>query len=620
MEKKRDWQLSLGALGIVFGDIGTSPIYALRECFSPAHGIQPEVGNVLGLLSLIVWALILVVSVKYLAFVLRADNKGEGGIAAMVALLNPWNAQRGSGRYLLMLMGLFGAALLYGDGTLTPAISVLSAVEGLNVAAPGLEHYVVPITLAILVGLFWIQKRGTAGIGALFGPIIVVWFLALAAIGIRGIVANPTVLLAVNPVYGLEFLLHHGGAGFLVLGSVFLAVTGGEALYADMGHFGRRPIRLAWFVLVLPALLLNYFGQGALYLGSAATVSDPFYQSAPSFALYPLIGLATLATIIASQAVISGTFSLTRQLIQLGQMPRARVVQTSAEEQGQVYMPFVNWALMLATIGLVLGFGNSSALASAYGIAVATTMVITTILAFFVARRFGWPLLLTAALAAFFLVIDGAFFVANLFKIEDGGWYPVTVALLMFIVMTTWSRGRQLLLKHWGRDARPVTELKQWLAGREMHRIAGTAVFFTPSGLVPPHMLRHLQRHHVLQEKVILLTVAYTAEPRVADEQRAKFVEVSSDLKQVVLSYGFTEQPDIPAGLRLCAQNGLDIDLDKVTYYVGRETVIPDRAVEGMAFWREILFAFLLRNAMRATTFFRLPTDDVVELGFFVVI
>jgi KUP system potassium uptake protein len=620
MDKKRDWQLSLGALGIVFGDIGTSPIYALRECFSPAHGIPPEVGNVLGLLSLIVWALILVVSVKYLVFVLRADNKGEGGIAAMVALLKPWNAQRGSRNYLLMLMGLFGAALLYGDGTLTPAISVLSAVEGLNVAAPGLEHYVVPITLAILVGLFWIQKRGTAGIGALFGPIIVVWFLAIAAIGIRGILADPRVLLAVNPVYGVEFLLHHRGAGFLVLGSVFLAVTGGEALYADMGHFGRRPIRLAWFALVLPALLLNYFGQGALYLGADAAVSDPFYQSAPSFALYPLIGLATLATIIASQAVISGTFSLTRQLIQLGQMPRARVVQTSAQEQGQVYMPFVNWTLMLATIGLVLGFGTSSALASAYGIAVATTMVITTILAFFVARRYGWPLLLTAALAAFFLIIDGAFFAANLFKIEDGGWYPLTVALLMFIVMTTWSRGRQLLLKHWGRDAQPVTELKQWLAGRELHRIAGTAVFFTPSGLVPPHMLRHLQRHHVLQEKVVLLTVVYTAEPRVAEEQRASFVEASSDLKQVVLSYGFTEQPDIPAGLRLCAQNGLDIDLDKVTYYIGRETVIPDRAVEGMAFWREILFAFLLRNAMRATTFFRLPTDDVVELGFFVVI
>ncbi|SER21417.1 KUP system potassium uptake protein [Solimonas aquatica] len=623
MNLKRDARLSLAALGIVFGDIGTSPIYALRECFSDSHGLSPSVDNVLGLLSLIVWALILVVSVKYLIFVLRADNHGEGGIAALVALLNPWGAKRGSLRYVLMLMGLFGAALLYGDGTLTPAISVLSAVEGLKHAAPAFEAYVLPITLLILVALFWLQKRGTAGIGALFGPVIVLWFVVLAALGLHGIAQDPRVLMAVNPLFATGFLLHHGHAGFLVLGSVFLAVTGGEALYADMGHFGRRPIRLAWFILVLPALLLNYFGQGALYLHTAGGASDPFYQLAPDWALYPLIGLATLATIIASQAVISGTFSLTHQLIQLGQMPRARVIQTSAHERGQVYMPFVNWTLMLATVALVLGFRSSSALAAAYGIAVATTMVITSVLAFFVARRFGWHLLLAAAVVTPFLLIDSVFFAANLFKVADGGWYPISVAVAMFVIMTTWAHGRRLLLQHWGREARPVAELQQWLSSEEtrqsLHRIPGTAVFFTPNGMAPPHMLRHLRRHLVLQQTVVLLTVCYEARPRVPEAERLRLIDVSPELRQMSLHYGFIETPDIPLALRGCA--ALEpTATNQISYYVGRETVIPSAEVRGMALWREVLFAFLLRNALRATAFFQLPPDAVVELGFLVVI
>ena len=620
ISKKRDWKMTLAALGIVFGDIGTSPIYALRECFSGAHGIAPDTDNVLGLLSLIVWSLILVISVKYLVFVLRADNKGEGGIAALVALLNPWHAERGSLRYVLMLMGLFGAALLYGDGTITPAISVLSAVEGLNVATPAFQNFVIPITLAILIALFWIQKRGTGGIGILFGPVIVVWFLTIAATGIYGILRNPKILLAANPLYGIGFLLHHGAGGFLVLGSVFLVVTGGEALYADMGHFGRRPIRRAWFTLVLPALLLNYFGQGALYLSAPQGESDPFYHLAPAWALYPLIGLATLATIIASQAVISGTFSLTRQLIQLGQLPRAGVVQTSSHEQGQIYIPSANWILMLATIALVLGFRTSSALASAYGIAVSTTMVITSILAFFVARRYGWRLSTASALTAPFLVIDAVFFAANLSKIEDGGWYPISVALFAFVIMTTWSRGRQLLVKRWGKDAYSTAELVRRIKEDAPHRIPGTGVFFTPTGQVPPHMLRHLQRHRVLQETVLLLSVVNKMEPHVTDEQRLQIIHVAPDIQRIVLNYGFMEQPDIPSGLRLCGKMGLEFDLGRVTYYVGRETVIPSREVEGMMLWREYLFAFLLRNAMRATAFYGLPPDDVVELGFQIVI
>ncbi|MDI3261180.1 MAG: KUP/HAK/KT family potassium transporter, partial [Sinobacteraceae bacterium] len=447
-------KLTLAALGVVFGDIGTSPIYALRECFYGANPVPPTPEDVYGVLSLVVWALIVVVSIKYLLFVMRADNKGEGGIVALVALLNPWRAERGSLRYWLMLLGLFGGALLYGDGTITPAISVLSAVEGLNVATAAFEPYVIPITVAILIGMFLLQSRGTGDIGTLFGPVIVLWLLALAGLGVRGILLHPEVLRAFDPRYAAWFLYHRGAFGFLVLGAVFLVVTGAETLYADMGHFGRRPIYLAWFALVLPALLLNYFGQGALVLAQGAAIHQPFYQLAPVWALYPLVGLTTAATIIASQAVISGSFSLTHQLVALGQLPRLGIVQTSTEEQGQIYVPAVNWLLMILTVGLVLGFKSSDALAAAYGIAVSGTMVITTVLAYFVAGgRFGWPSWLTATVCAVFLTVDLVFFGANLIKIEDGGWYPIAVAAGAFTVMTTWARGRVLLRQQLAVDA-----------------------------------------------------------------------------------------------------------------------------------------------------------------------
>ncbi len=491
--------LSLAALGVVYGDIGTSPIYALRECLYGSGHAGPAPENVLGVLSLIVWSLILIISVKYLVFVMRADNRGEGGIIALVALLNPWKSKPGTGRYILMLLGLFGGALLYGDGTITPAISVLSAVEGLKVATPAFQPYVIPITLILLVILFAVQPRGTGGIGALFGPVLILWFLAIGALGVSGIVRNPQVLLAANPWYALAYFLRHGLAGFTVLGSVFLAVTGGEALYADMGHFGRRPIRLAWFILVLPCLLLNYFGQGALVLEqSGSRRSEPFYNLAPAWAIYPLVILAGAATVIASQAVISGTFSLTRQLVQLRQLPPLEIVQTSSEEQGQIYIPFANWLLMAATLGLVLGFKSSDALASAYGIAVSATMVITTILAFFVARRFDWHPMLVGFLAAFLLIFDVSFFASNLVKIEDGGWYPVVTAILAFAIMFAWASGRRVLGEKWGQWARPVVELAQEIEKNPPHRIPGTAVFFSAQGLVSPNVFRHLKRHRVL--------------------------------------------------------------------------------------------------------------------------
>jgi KUP system potassium uptake protein len=608
--------LSLAALGVVYGDIGTSPIYALREClYGGGHaGSAPE--NVLGLLSLIVWSLILIISVKYLMFVMRAENKGEGGIVALVALLNPWKAKPGSERYMLMLLGLFGGALLYGDGTITPAISVLSAMEGLKVATPALQPYVIPITMALLVVLFAIQYRGTGGIGALFGPVLALWFLAIAVLGLGGIVRHPAVLAALNPWHGLHYLLVSRYAGFVALGSVFLAITGGEALYADMGHFGRGPIRLAWFSLVLPALLLNYFGQGALVLEDPQHITDPFYQLAPAWAVLPMVGLAAAATIIASQAVISGVFSMTRQLVQLGQLPRMDIVQTSADEHGQIYIPFANWLLMLATLGLVLGFRSSDALASAYGIAVAGTMVITTVLAIFVARRFDWHPVLVVCLAAVLIPIDVTFFAANLLKIADGGWYPVATAALAFALMFSWGSGRRVLFQHWSGHARPPEELVREIKNDPPYRIPGTAVFFCPGGLLSPHLFRHLERHRVLQRHVILLTVRTEDDPRVPVPERAQIIGVAPGITRIVLRYGFMQAPNIPVALKVCEKLGADAELDNVTYYVGRETLIPTQAVGPLWPWRRHLFAFLSRNAMRATAFYRLPPNDVVELGF----
>ena len=614
-EKPKLATLCLAALGIVYGDIGTSPLYALRECFLH-EGIEATHDNVLGILSLILWALILVISCKYLLFVMRADNRGEGGVAALVALLNPWQVKPGSQRYLLMLLGLFGAALIFGDGTITPAISVLSAVEGLETATPAFKPYVIPVALAILVGLFALQHRGTAKVGRIFGPIIVVWFLVLALLGLNGILQYPAVLAAANPQHAYVFFVNNGFAGFAVLGSVFLVVTGGEALYADMGHLGRAPIRITWFVMVLPALLLNYFGQGALILDRPEAAKAPFYELAPEWATYPLVALATLATIIASQAVITGVFSLTRQLVQLGQLPRVNIVQTSPDEQGQIYIPLVNWLMMLATIGLVIGFGSSSALASAYGIAVATTMVISTILAFFVARRFGWNLWLSAALLTVFLIVDFSFFGANLLKVADGGFYPLGVAILVFVLMRTWARGRQLLSERWGRSAITPSEFAKLLIIEPPHRIDGTAVFFTSGYHVPPYLLRHLARHRVMQERIILLEVETRDEPRVMAAERLLPICVASGVMYVKLSYGFMQDPNVPLALRLAEKLGMDLEVDAVTYYLGRQILIPTRNIPGMWLWQERLFAVLSRNATRVTAFFRLPPKDVVELGF----
>ncbi|MCX7062112.1 MAG: potassium transporter Kup [Gammaproteobacteria bacterium] len=620
MQDRKTLSLSVAALGIVYGDIGTSPIYALRECFYGEHRIEPTAGNVLGVLSLITWALILVVTIKYLAIVLRADNKGEGGIIALVALLNPWRARPGSQRHLLMLLGLFGAALLYGDGAITPAISVLSAIEGLSVATPALSLLVVPTTLLIIIGIFVIQKRGTGGIGALFGPGMALWFAVLAALGVRGIVGNPQVLVALSPLHALDFFIDNGMAGFLVLSSVFLVVTGAEALYADMGHFGRSPIRRAWLFLVLPALLLNYFGQGALILGAGAEIHNPFYQLAPGWMGYPLVALTTFATIIASQAMITGAFSLTSQLVQLGQLPRLNIIQTSGDEQGQIYIPAVNWLLMLVCIGLVLSFRSSTNLAAAYGIAVSSTMVVTTILAFFVARRYDWRSGVVVPLALLFLSIDLAFFGANLLKVMAGGWVPLLMAVCIFTLMTTWSRGRKLLQSRISEDEESTQALAQRVKDDPPHLIPGTGVYMTGGDHAPAYLLRHLERNRVLHQRIVLLTVQTIDEPRVSAVDRLRGWGIAPGIYRLVIRYGFMQTPNVPVALRLSEQLGLDIDIDNVTYFLGRATLIPSDTLPGMALWRDHLFAFMAHNATRATDFYGLPADDVVELGFHVEI
>ena len=608
--------LSIAALGVVYGDIGTSPLYALKQCFSGVHGIAPSTENVLGVLSLIVWSLILVVSIKYLVFVLKADNKGEGGIIALVALINPWRAAPGSLRHVLMLMGLFGAALLYGDATITPAISVLSAVEGLKVAAPAFDAYVVPIAVVILIVLFAFQKHGTSKIGALFGPVMLGWFATLAVLGFMGAMERPQVFAALLPHHAIEFLLSNGLIGFIVLGTVFLAVTGAETLYADMGHFGRQPIRLAWFAVALPALLLNYFGQGALILGDPAASAHPFYGLSPLWAHYPLVILATSATVIASQAVISGTFSLTRQAVQLGQLPRLRIVQTAREHIGQIYIPFVNWALMLATVALVIGFESSENLASAYGLAVSADMVITTILALFVAVRFGWPLAVAALLAVFFLVVDLAFLGANLFKFLDGGWYPVLIAGAVFTVMAVWRDGVERLRAVTGANRESFDEFLERIQSPPIQRVPGTAVFMTSSKSETPQLLTHtLEHNQVLHERVVLVTVSIDDIPYVASADRVDFEPLPLGFHRVVLHYGFMQSPNVPVALRFCERFGLDIDLDTTTFFLGHEEVIPTRDASALHVVRTQLFAFLWRNATRATAFYNIPSPRVVAIG-----
>ena len=609
------------ALGVVYGDIGTSPLYALRECFFGSHRVSPTHENVLGVLSLIIYALVLVISIKYVAIVMRADNQGEGGILALTALVPGLRGERGAsarlavGRPVLIALGIFGTALLYGDGMITPAISVLSAVEGLEVVTPLFRPYVVPLTVVILVALFVIQKYGTHRVGGLFGPIVIVWFATIAMLGIVWIVRAPVVLSAFDPRHALTFFAANGLTGFAVLGAVFLVVTGGEALYADMGHFGKQPIRLAWFALVLPALLLNYLGQGALLLINPKT-THPFFQLAPTWALLPLVGIATAAAIIASQALISGAFSITRQAIQLGLAPRLDVEHTSAHEIGQIYVPQVNWALMFACVFMVVGFGTSSSLAAAYGIAVTLTMVITVALLYVVmTERWKWPKPAAMVVMMLFLVIDLAFFGANALKIFQGGWVALAVALAIFIMMTTWKTGRRLVAERLAARAVPLDEFMATVDALQPVRVPGTAVFMTaqPAG-TPPALAHNLRYNKVLHERVVVLTVATAQVPHVPAGERLSVQPLGQGMFNMRVQYGFMEDPNVPEALQQASQHGLQIDLDDTTYFLGRETIIVTRR-RGMAIWREKLFVVMARNAVRATAFFRLPTERVVELG-----
>ncbi|MEO5894531.1 MAG: potassium transporter Kup [Vicinamibacterales bacterium] len=609
--------LTVGALGVVYGDIGTSPLYALRECFHGAHGIEPTRDNVLGVLSLIFWSLTLIISIKYLIFVMRADNEGEGGILALMALVSkqPEGKDRHT-RPMLIALGLFGAALLYGDGMITPAVSVLGAIEGVNVATTLFEPYIVPIAIVILVTLFAIQSRGTAVVGKLFGPVMIVWFVSIAGLGTMWIVTDLRVLTAFDPRHALSFFVENGWHAFVVLGSVFLVVTGGEALYADMGHFGRRPIRLAWFGLVLPSLFLNYLGQGALLIANPSAASNPFYLLAPRWALFPLVVLATMAAIIASQALISGAFSLTRQAIQLGYSPRLDIDYTSEHQQGQIYMPQINWTLMLATIGLVIGFKTSSALAAAYGMAVTSTMVITTLLTYLVARRsWGISRAVAGTLAAFFLVLELAFFGANLIKIAHGGWFPLVIGAVIYTLLSTWKAGRALLAARLKERLYPFDRFLADIAAKPPIRVPGTAVFMT-SNLqgTPPTLLHNLEHNQVLHQRIILLTVVTSAAPFVEPNERLTVEPLAGGFFRVTLRYGFMEEPDVPGALAAAAERGFEFDIGKTTFFVGLETLLST-ARAGMPRWRERLFALMSRNAVRATSFFRIPPERVVELG-----
>jgi len=606
--------LCLTALGVVYGDIGTSPLYAIQLCFFGAHAVPVTEANVLGVLSLIFWCLVVVVSLKYLLYVLRADNRGEGGILALMSLVR--GNRTGKGYALLVMLGLFGAALLFGDGVLTPAISVLSAIEGLEVATPVFTPFTVPLTVAILIGLFLLQRRGTAGVGAVFGPVVVVWFVTLAVLGTHSIAENPAVLSAINPAYALRFFTHNGMTGYLVLGAVFLVATGAEALYADLGHFGVLPIQIDWFVLVFPALVLNYFGQGALLLQDPSAAHNPFYRMAPEWALYPMVLLATLATVIASQAVISGVFSLTRQAVQLGFAPRVEIIHTSSREIGQIYIPGANWALMVGTLALVIAFEKSSNLAAAYGVAVTTTMVITTGLAFLVAyRRWKWPLLVALSITVAFLVVDFSFFGANLAKVTQGGWFPLSVGIAGFFMFTTWQKGRELLAQEMGKTALPLTAFVQDLQQHTVIRVPGTAVFLnsSPHG-TPIALLHNLKLNRIVHEENIVVTVLTEEIPFVPADQQIEIRPLTAGFTRLLVRYGFMEDPDVPAALATAKRLGLNVEPANVTYILSNNTLIPARG-SGMSFWRRRIFTYMSRNALRPTQFFRLPVNRVIELG-----
>ena len=609
--------LSLAALGIVYGDIGTSPLYALKECFGGHYGIAASRENVLGILSLIVWALMLIISLKYLVFVMRADNRGEGGILALAALLlgRETSSKR---RQILIALGLFGAALLYGDGIITPAISVLSAVEGLEEVTPVFKPFVVPITVAILVGLFVMQKFGTARVGRVFGPIVLVWFITLGTLGILHIKDEPSVLGAVNPLHAVEFFLRNGIHAFMVLGSVFLVVTGGEALYADMGHFGRTPIRIAWFAVALPGLVLNYMGQGALLLAAPGDdlPGHPFFSLAPRWALLPLVILATMATVIASQAVISGAYSLTRQAVQLGFTPRVRIDHTSEREIGQIYIPSINWALMIATVLLVVSFRSASNLAAAYGVAVTSTMVITTLLFYVVAReRWGWSLLHVLPIVIFFLIIDLAFFGANILKLPQGGWVPLAIGLLVWVLMDTWKKGRAILAQRMGERSMPMDLFLADVARHPERRVPGTAVFMTgnPAG-VPPALLHNVKHNHVVHKTVVFLTVTTDEVPHVPQKDRVDISEMGEGFHRVMAKYGFMDNPDIVEIQSAMAEKQLKLEPMSTSYYLGRDTLLTTNR-PGLSRWRKMLFNVMSRNATPASAFFGLPPNRVVELG-----
>ncbi|MCE5231864.1 MAG: potassium transporter Kup [Mizugakiibacter sp.] len=612
---KRVAALALGAIGVVYGDIGTSPLYTIKETFG-VHGVAATPGNVLGVLSLVFWSLVMVVSVKYAGFIMRADNKGEGGIMALTALAQRSVRGMPATRWWIAVLGLFGAALFFGDGVITPAISVLSAVEGIEVAAPALQPYVVPLTAAIIVLLFAFQSRGTGRVGAVFGPVMMLWFCAIAALGVMHIAEQPQVLLALSPHYALEFFVHNGWGAFFALGAVVLCITGAEALYADMGHFGKRPIRMSWFSFVLPALMLNYFGQGALLLADPRAVQNPFYLLVPEPLLYPMIALATVATVIASQAVISGAFSVTREAIQLGYLPRMRVRHTSRETMGQIYLPWVNRMLLVLTLAVVLGFRSSSNLAAAYGIAVVGTMTIDSILVMIVFRRlwhWSWPKV--GAVGLVFLTVDLAFLAANADKVEHGGWFPLVLGAVIFTLMATWRRGRELVMREIKQSGLALEPFVANIAGHPPLRVPGTAVFLTANQEAVPHALLHNLKHNkVLHERNVLLTVETLDTPTAEPEERIELQALGHDFFRLLLRVGFAEDPNVPALLGACAAKGLGFDMMDTTFFLSRETVVASSR-PGMALWRDKVFAFMSRNAMPATAFFRIPGNRLIELG-----
>lgn len=607
----------VSAIGVVFGDIGTSPLYALKEAFDPQHGIPFNQQAVFGIISLLFWALVIVVSLKYVLFVMRADNRGEGGVLALMAL--SLRSVRSGGKWatVLMMLGMFGACMFYGDAVITPAISVMSAVEGLEIAAPQLSRFVLPITIVILIGLFWMQKSGTAKVGRLFGPVMVVWFVILGVLGVYNMIAAPEIIKAISPWYGIQFIRQHALQAYIVLGSVFLVLTGAEALYADMGHFGIRPIRFAWTALVFPALALNYFGQGALLLTNPKAIENPFFLLAPDWALLPLVIVATAATVIASQAVISGAFSLTSQAIQLGYVPRMKILHTSDREIGQIYMPVINWALLLVIIWIVLAFKSSSNLAAAYGIAVTTTMVITTILACVVmVKVWNWNKFLVALIITGFLVVDFAFFGANLIKVEEGGWLPLALGGFLFFMLMTWHKGRQLLRERTAADGIPLGPFLQGLLAHPPHRVAGTAIYLTGGNtLVPVSLLHNLKHNRILHERTIFLTFRTLDVPYAEDDSRIEVKDHTGGLYSVTATFGFNETPDVKEVLHLLEKKtDMQFELMDTSFFLARETVVPTK-LPGMSIWRERLFAWMHQNAAKPTDFFSIPANRVVELG-----